>query len=71
MAMNMVALLATNGYFEKALEFSSVAMTTVRNSPSGSVKCGSVPETDIREFQAIIRTDVDDSQAGDTSRPIP
>ncbi len=71
MAMNMAALLATNGYFEEALKFSIIAMTELRNSPAGLVKRDGVTETDIREFQAIVRVDMDDSQAGDTSRPIP
>ena len=70
-AMNMAALLATNRYFEEALYFSTLALAELEKSSQGMLSSAGVSEADIRNFQAIIRADMNAVQEGDTSRPTP
>jgi hypothetical protein len=68
-AMTMAAHLATGGYFEEALYFSDLALSQLDVEPKGMLRGARVYEADIREFQAIVRSDMDAQPDVDTFRP--
>ncbi len=70
-AMNMAALLATNNYFQEALDFSTLALEELENSPRNILSVRGVSEADIRNFQAVVRADMVRVPDGDTLRPTP
>lgn len=68
-AMVMAALLASNDYYEEALHISDIALTQVAADRHSAIGGHRVSEADIRNFQAIVRADIDARQGGDISDP--
>ncbi len=57
-AMTMAARLATAGYFEQALYFSDLALSSLTINPKGYLQPIKVRESDIRAFQATVKADI-------------
>ncbi|MBT8088496.1 MAG: glycosyltransferase family 39 protein, partial [Gammaproteobacteria bacterium] len=71
-AMAMAARLATAEYFAEALRFADKALASLQAERRGTLQPPSVKESDIRAFQANIRTQQDEARRGhgaDESRP--
>ncbi|NNF40024.1 MAG: hypothetical protein HKN64_01510 [Woeseiaceae bacterium] len=66
-AMAMAANLATNEYFEQALYFSDLALSELARAAATQLKPGKVRESDIRAFQATVRSEMQ-SASGDAER---
>lgn len=56
-AMIMAALLATEGYFDKAIEFSEMALTQLDVAQSDLLVVSRVTREDILHFQSVVRAD--------------
>jgi len=68
-AMAMAALMASGNYNEEALQLSERALSELKES-EGSVSLGeSVLLSDVKEFQATVRADIESAQDGGTSGP--
>ncbi len=66
-AMAMAAYLATNRYFDEALYFSDLALSGLAPAPAGQLESGKVRESDIRAFQAAVRSELQ-SASGEVER---
>jgi tetratricopeptide (TPR) repeat protein len=70
-AMQMAAILASNGFFTDALRFSEIALEQLEEEKMAPLNVVSVGEADIKAFQAIVRADIEAQQGADTSDPVP
>ena len=70
-AMAQAALLATNGYLEEALQLSEVALTQLDTENNVTLIGQRANEADIREFQAIVRADLEAQQGSSNAPPVP
>lgn len=68
-AMQMAAVLASNGLAEDALDFSDLALAELEGRSSSVLRAAQVSESDIRAFQATVRADMEASTDGDISGP--
>jgi len=66
-AMNMAGLMASNRFFQEALYFSDKALTEIENSSQVAILVKGPSESDVRNFQSIVRADIDRQQEADIS----
>ena len=66
-AMNMAGLMASNGFFHEALYFSDKALTEIENNSQVAILATGPSESDVRDFQSIVRADIDRQQEADIS----
>ena len=69
-AMLMAALLASAGYSEEALDISAVALSQLAADRQSTIGGDRVSASDIREFQATVRADLEARQGAGTPDPI-
>ena len=70
-AMAMAALFASSGYPEQALELSDIALTQLDTENNVTLIGQRANEADIREFQAIVRADLEAQQGSSNAPPVP
>ena len=70
-AMTMARFLASNDYFDEALQLSELALLQLSAQQQGKSAVVLVTEAGIREFQALVRTDIETAGSADASSAQP
>ena len=68
-AMIMAAHLATNEFYEEALNFADVALSQLEVENQGILGGARVTEDDIRHFQTVVHADIKAQRNGEGSEP--
>ena len=66
-AMTMAARMAQSGYYSEALHLSELALSLLKTRQRVMPQGTPVSENGIREFQAVIRADIESDRSGDDS----
>ncbi len=70
-AMMMAAVLASSSFYEEALYFSERALQQLAREPGTFLQAAAVNESDIIEFQALVRADLAQMRSGDSGDQAP
>ena len=62
--MMMAALLASNDFLDEAIHLSDMALTQLEADRRSTQRGARVSEAEIREFQATVRADLEQRDAG-------
>jgi hypothetical protein len=70
-AMQMAAVMASNEFYEEALQLSDIALSQLAIHENDWVNDRPVAEADVRNFQTVIRADMAELPSDDTADPDP